>query len=147
MPSRRRSPASTWSGCRSSPGRRSPTSFTSGRLAVLGTTTQPPPGCRRQRRLQAVEHHALPVLGARLRHPVPAATFTTPGQAGWTLSWLRRPGRGPRRATNSVEKPVKMPVAPVSWKLVKRPGVWPLEVSPRKSTTSSAESPRRCATR
>uniref|UniRef100_A0A8R7U2A5 Uncharacterized protein n=1 Tax=Triticum urartu TaxID=4572 RepID=A0A8R7U2A5_TRIUA len=121
----------------------SPTSFTGGRLAVLSTTTRPPPGMSTSsgasRQLSTTPWRSS-ARGSGIR--CPAAILTMP-EPGWVETILAAASwsRSQARATNSVEKPVKMPVAPVSWKLAKRPGVWPLEVSPRKSTTSSAEAP------
>lgn len=44
------------------------------------------------------------------------------------------------RQTNSIEKPVKMPLDPVRKKSVKDPGLWAVLVSPKKRTWSSVSS-------
>nr|ACR36201.1 unknown [Zea mays]ACR36542.1 unknown [Zea mays] len=115
----------------------SPTSLTSGRLAVLSTTTRPPPGMS----TSSGASRQLSATPSRSRGDGAGSgdeDARTMPEAGWldTSAAASASGRSHARDTNSVEKPVKMPVAPVSWKLVNCPGLWPLEVSPRKSTVS-----------
>lgn len=48
--------------------------------------------------------------------------------------------RSQARATNSVVKPVKMPLEPVRQKSVNEPALWAFAVSPKKRITSSVSS-------
>uniref|UniRef100_A0A804PS23 Uncharacterized protein n=1 Tax=Zea mays TaxID=4577 RepID=A0A804PS23_MAIZE len=119
----------------------SPTSRTSGRLAVLSTTTRPPPGMSTSsgasRQLSATPARS---CGEGAGSAAAEAGSLTMPEAGWLDTSLAASGSGRSHArdTNSVDRPVKMPADPVSWKLVNCPRLWPLEVSPRKSTVRSA---------